>query len=275
MRSSRLVLVVAVLVAVDGALGSAFSQAEGVEIIEQSAAGRSEEDDKISAKIAELDDRGKLVGHEELLAQIKEPVAQKLVLAVPSEKRLTSAEIVAGARAGVVQVGWTYLCERCNNWHLKLSGGYPISADGAVATCAHVLEVPPMKKGSLVVVDDEGNVYPVVSVLAHDEVMDAAIVKIDHELEPFALSDQVSPGDDAFCYSDPLGQRGYFSRGMVNRFTWGKRKRGGDDTGLRALRHLRLDVSTAWAPGSSGSPVFDGFGNVIGHVAVISSLGKG
>lgn len=266
---------VAVLVVADGAQRSAFSQVEGVEIIEQSPAGNSREDGKIRDKIADLDARGILVSGEKLLAQIEEPVVQKLVLAVPSEKRLGATEIAAAARAGVVQVGWTYLCERCNNWHLKLSGGYPISADGAIATCAHVLEAPPMKKGSLVVVDHGGDVYPVTAVLAYDGVMDAAIVKIDRRLEPFALSDQVRPGDDAFCYSDPLGQRGYFSRGMVNRFTWGKLERGGDDSGLRALRHLRLDVSTAWAPGSSGSPVFDGFGNVIGHVAVISMLGSG
>jgi hypothetical protein len=38
---------------------------------------------------------------------------------------------------------------------------------------------------------------------------------------------------------------------------------------------LRVNVSTAWAPGSSGSPVFDRAGNVIGHVSQIATLGGG
>jgi hypothetical protein len=35
-----------------------------------------------------------------------------------------------------------------------------------------------------------------------------------------------------------------------------------------------MHVSTDWAPGSSGAPVLDACGNVVGHVAVISSLQK-
>lgn len=38
---------------------------------------------------------------------------------------------------------------------------------------------------------------------------------------------------------------------------------------------LRLNVSTDWAPGSSGSAVLDRCGNVIGHVSTISPLGEG
>ena len=34
--------------------------------------------------------------------------------------------------------------------------------------------------------------------------------------------------------------------------------------------HLRVNVSTDWAPGSSGSAVLDQCGNVIGHVSTIS-----
>ncbi len=41
---------------------------------------------------------------------------------------------------------------------------------------------------------------------------------------------------------------------------------------LEGARSYRLHVSTDWAPGSSGAPMLDGRGNVVGHVAVISAL---
>ena len=34
----------------------------------------------------------------------------------------------------------------------------------------------------------------------------------------------------------------------------------------------RINVSTDWAPGSSGAAILDGAGNVIGHVATIRAL---
>jgi hypothetical protein len=40
---------------------------------------------------------------------------------------------------------------------------------------------------------------------------------------------------------------------------------------LAAAGPTRLNVSTDWAPGSSGSAVLDECGNVIGHVANIST----
>jgi hypothetical protein len=35
----------------------------------------------------------------------------------------------------------------------------------------------------------------------------------------------------------------------------------------------RLDVTTDWAPGSSGAAVLDEWGNAIGHVTAIAALG--
>lgn len=126
----------------------------------------------------------------------------------------------------------------------------------------------------MIAVDYEGNVSPITAVLAHDSRMDAAIVQVDQTLTPLPLNDAVQPGDDAFYFSNPLDQRGYFSRGMVNRFYWDSVNRGKDDANLKALRRLRLNVSTPWAPGSSGSPVLDAQGNAIGHVTVIQAMGK-
>jgi hypothetical protein len=44
---------------------------------------------------------------------------------------------------------------------------------------------------------------------------------------------------------------------------------------LESLLTLRVNVSTDWAPGSSGAAVVDECGNVIGHVATIAPLAEG
>ena len=41
---------------------------------------------------------------------------------------------------------------------------------------------------------------------------------------------------------------------------------------LEQLESLRVNVSTDWAPGSSGAAVLDEYGNAIGHVSRISPL---
>ena len=44
------------------------------------------------------------------------------------------------ARKGSYRIGWSYLCENCDRWHSNMGGGYAISDDGFIATCAHVVD---------------------------------------------------------------------------------------------------------------------------------------
>jgi hypothetical protein len=59
---------------------------------------------------------------------------------------------------------------------------------------------------------------------------------------------------------------GYFSSGIINRFY----VRPGGSAANPADK--RLNVSTDWAPGSSGAAILDECANVIGHVARIKPL---
>ena len=48
---------------------------------------------------------------------------------------------------------------------------------------------------------------------------DACILRINaKDLKPLALNTNIFPGDACFCFSDPMGERGYFSDGIVSRF---------------------------------------------------------
>ena len=63
--------------------------------------------------------------------------------------------------------------------------------------------------------------------------------------------------------SHPMGRGPYFSHGVVNRFV---QMRAGDDTSNR------IHVSSAWAPGSSGSAILDECSNAIGLVSEIEMI---
>ena len=202
-----------------------------------------------------------------------------IALPAADSKPLTARERWQRARMSHLRVGQLYLCSKCVKWHLDLSGGYAITADGAVATCAHVIAPPPdMKEGWLVVATEEDVILPVTEVLACNMGTDCAILRVKsaRPLTPLPLSLDVSPGDAVWCFSDPDGRRGYFSEGIVSRFV--KRsfltKKEADKLpeGSELPKPVWLETTTDWAPGSSGSALMDQFGNGVGHVSEIQTV---
>ncbi len=234
-------------------------------------------DKSIIAQAKSLKDAGKLLSRAKLLAQMKSPEPATLRLPKVSTRPLKPRDIAARARKSLLRIGWFYLCPRCAKWHLSIAGGYAITADGAVATCYHVLAAKStaMREGYIIALTADNKVLPVSAVLARDATMDVAIIRVaGKSLTPLALNDRVAPGDAVYLYSDPMRVAGYFSTGMVNRFFWRARAKPANPATLKGARAFRMHVSTDWAPGSSGAPVLDAFGNAVGHVAVISSLKK-
>ena len=143
-----------------------------------------------------------------------------------------------------------------------------------MATCFHVIEpAHEVRDGCLVAVDEEGIVFPVAEVLAANPESDACIVRLaGGGFKPLPLNTDVYPGDTVYCYSDPVEHRDYFSAGIVNRFYQLGASRSAGPRAPAAVAPTRINVSTDWAPGSSGSAVLDDCGNVIGHVSTISSV---
>ena len=231
-------------------------------------------DESLLEKARVLREGGKLMTKEKVAELLKNPIPASLTLPEPNTKPLAGREVAERARKAYMRLGWYYLCPRCEHWHLDLAGAYAISRDG-VATCHHVVAPErEMREGYLIAVDHSGAVLPVTGILAKSQTMDAAILRIEGgELSPVPLNDQVAPGDAAFCFSDPLGQLGYLSRGIVNRFYRKSRPQAAPGS-LDELKGLRVNVSTDWAPGSSGAAVLDECGNAIGHVSTISPLAE-
>ncbi len=220
-----------------------------------------------------LEAAGKLRDAEQLLdmASVRRQLDRKTcTLTLPTAKAtpMTGARVCRTARLAYVRVGYFHLCPTCDEWHLTLAGGYAIAEGGIVATCHHVVlpDEKEMKTGYLVCADDAGRVFAVREVLASDATTDVAILRTGAtELAPLPLRTDVHPGENAYLFSDPMGARGYFSTGVVNRFA---REKAEDGVTPRVV----MNVSTDWAPGSSGAAVLDERGNAIGHVSTISTL---
>ncbi|MBL8735391.1 MAG: trypsin-like peptidase domain-containing protein, partial [Planctomycetes bacterium] len=214
------------LLAVAGALAApGLAQAPDVPIRAQTQQGLRAEDESIGKQIAALIAADKLATAATVEGWCKAPQPRVLQLPKPHTEELAPPVIAERARKAHLRVGWCFLCTHCDHWHTAMGCGYALTADGAIATCAHVLERPPMevRDARLIVVTADGVVHPVTSVLACDEGMDAAIVALDvaaaaNPLVALPLATDVRPGDRAYCWSRPLEQRDFFGAGMVNRF---------------------------------------------------------
>lgn len=250
-----------VIIAVVVAVESTMAQAPGVEIVRD----RGEQFDMLVEKANELLKNNEMLSVNDAGKQLERKIC-RIDLPEPSTGVLSNRELWQLSKEAHLRVGWHYRCKRCDKWHQNLAGGYYVNAEGAAATCYHVLEkdTEDFREGYLVAANDRGDLFPVLEVLAANEITDVAIVRVkaDGPVVPLALNENTYPGDPVWCYSDPLGRSGYFSKGIINRF-YVYMKNGKES--------FRIEVSTDWAPGSSGAAVVDECGNAIGHVSEITS----
>ena len=129
--------------------------------------------------------------------------------------------------------------------------GFVLSNDGLIATNFHVIE----GADSLSVKSNTSGTYPVVTILATDKKRDIAILKVNVRNLPLlelADSDGVKSGMNIAVIGNPQGFENTITEGIVS-----------------ALRTVDgygsvIQISAAISPGSSGSPVFDRNGHVIG-----------
>lgn len=256
-----------------GTLPVVWAQTVDTPIYRQRGVEKKEELKRIIEQMLHLREGGRLISKKEIDKQMLAPHPQVLELQSVRKQQMSTEEVASLAREANLRVGYCYKCARCDDWHLNLAGGYAIAED-VIVTCDHVLKIETkMRDGYLIVVDHKGNLAGAVAVLARNEKMDAAVIKVvGAKFMPVPLNHDVRQGAASYCFSHPLSQQGYFSSGIVNRFFWNDLYRDEKEDSLDALCHLRVNFSNDWAPGSSGSPLFDQAGNVLGHVSTISGL---
>lgn len=188
---------------------------------------------------------------------------------VPSEK-LTPEAVYRKARQSVVLVGKLHRCARCGKWHTSIASGFVLGASGLLVTSYHVVNDP--ERETIGVMTADGSVYAVKSVLRSHTESDLAILQVDAEgLAPLVVGEEPPVGSSVHVLSHPDGQLFTFTAGIVSRHFWQHRHGGGDDhendagEGLPVSHRVRLMAITAdFAKGSSGAPVLDERGAVVG-----------
>jgi len=188
-----------------------------------------------------------------LIAQLKRPHCS-LSLTAPGSTRLDSGTLLQQVRRGVLVVGSLYQCDKCNEWHLSAATGFALTESGAFATCYHV--VNQREHYVMVVMADDGRMFGVREVLAASKAHDVAILQIDGTgLTPLPLATQTPAGSPVFVVSHPTKHFYTFTTGLVARHFVN------EEDGFRS--HM-MSITADFGRGSSGCPVFNEFGTVVG-----------
>lgn len=113
-----------------------------------------------------------------------------------------------------------------------------------------------------------GQAYPLKKVLATDPINDFTIFQVEmgkDELDPMPLGDAAYEGEDIYCLSHPQGRLYFLTKGIVARNHSNVNKENGQ------IR-LEMQITADYAIGSSGGPIIDRYGNLIGLVSSTHSV---
>jgi S1-C subfamily serine protease len=157
--------------------------------------------------------------------------------------------------------------------------GFIVSGDGKLVTNRHVVN-----GGSRIIAKaPSGRQYRVLGILAEDSNQDLALLQIENrDMSPLKLgsSDDIRAGTPIVIIGNPLEMESTVQEGTVSGFRqflgtrrWieitaafaGRRK----DIHQQMIHGQGLQVVTDVGPGSSGSPVLDSSGKVIGVITAV------
>jgi S1-C subfamily serine protease len=175
-----------------------------------------------------------------------------------------------------VAVASFFHCEKCKDWHFDTASGF-VAAEDVVSTCEHVVnfEEEDMKEGFLVVADSGGRVLAVTEVLAANANADTCLLRVPGlGLKPLALNPDAEVGDRVFCLSHPDGNHWMFTAGILSRLFLNREPASDEGKPPKPVKTpppLYINITAEYSPGSSGAPVVDESGNVVGQVESITS----
>jgi len=142
---------------------------------------------------------------------------------------------------------------------LALGSGFFVSRDGVLVTNAHVVG-----GAARVFVRWRGQSGAAVKILNFTKKFDLVMLQTSFATTPAALladSDSVTIGQDVIVLGSPQGLEGTVSTGIVG--------------GVRTLGSVKfLQITAPISPGSSGGPVFNSQGRVIGIATATSARGQ-
>lgn len=224
---------------------------------------------RITRACGELHKQKQLVACDRLVEAAATAKAFPLAPAAPRSAALSPEDLCALVQKSARIVGHYYLCTECDDWHFSGASGFCVGSEGVVATCHHVLaKDETMRDAFLVVADLEGHVWPVEKVVADDASADVCVLQVAASgWVPLPFAGKVQQGQRIYCLSNPDHQFGFFSEGLLARrfrerdpVPEGSEPKPADQVEPREWLHVTCD----FAKGSSGAPIVDVRGALVG-----------
>ena len=183
--------------------------------------------------------------------------------------RVTPEELVQRLRGATVVYAHRYLCSRCNARHLQTAAGVMVAPGGYFVTAAHCVRIA---EGEVAVVwsADEG-VLPVDGWVHIDDQADVALLRASGLTAPPlpVAAAPPRPGTDVHLMGHPRNHFFYYSRGVVARAIHLTRP------GTERAPWLMLEVTAPFGRGSSGGPVLDSRGCLVGVISATEAISTG
>jgi hypothetical protein len=147
-----------------------------------------------------------------------------------------------------------------NNQPLSLGSGFFVNENGDIATNHHVLE----DCAKAIIKTQKGEKGAILQILNYDPQLDLIIAKTSLKFTkslPFGDSDTITIGEDILAIGNPAGLEGTVSKGIIS--------------GIREVDDIKfIQITAPISPGSSGGPVFNLSGKVIGVATAYLPYGQ-
>lgn len=143
--------------------------------------------------------------------------------------------------------------------------GFVIREDGLIATTYHA--TADMKSNSTAQIVNSVLIHPIETIVVVDQAHDLALIKapkISAPALPLGNSDTVRVGDAVYVTGNPEKYVGTFSAGFISAIR----------PGGTFVEDKVIQMTAAVSQGSSGSPVLDANGEVIGIASSIDTAGQ-
>jgi S1-C subfamily serine protease len=228
---------------------------------------------KLDRSVAALAESGKVpLPQEERMKQGARTTTAVPRLLAASATPIPREAIYARAAASTVLFGTAFKCDKCTRWHSSMASGVIIDPAGVIATNYHVAVAG--KGSAMGVLLADGTFLPVTEVLAANQRQDVALVRVDtagKTLPALPVRTDLAAGAEVLCMSNPDNCAGYLTEGIVARYSRQATPRGNGP--------VWMQITADYAKGSSGGPILDHNGNVVGLVSSTNSVyydeGKG
>lgn len=205
---------------------------------------------------------------DDLAAKAKTANRQHPSIPLPQPVADAPQNSYEGLSKAVYLIGTVYKCGKCNNWHQGGSAtAWCISPDGLMISNAHVFRGA--KGAAMGVTDREGKCHLVTELLGWDIDTDVAVFRVKADgLASLKMGASAEVGSPVTVISNPEGNLFLRTSGSVARYAMRA-------PGPKKPKVVWMNVTADYAKGSSGGPVFNDAGEVVGMVSSTHSIYTG